>query len=60
MDMRAGHRQIQIPADFMHSFDAPHNKILWSLHLKGEIPRWPDLDEEYPLEILPNNPGDHR
>ena len=37
----------------MHTFAAPHNKVVWCLKVRGEIPRWPDVDEEFPLEVLP-------
>jgi hypothetical protein len=48
-----GSARFSIPPDAMHSFAAPHNKVVWSLKVRGEIPRWPDVDEEFPLEVLP-------
>jgi hypothetical protein len=42
----------------MHSFAAKNNKIVWTLHVRGEIPRWPDVDDEFPFTVLAhaNNP----
>jgi hypothetical protein len=40
----------------MHSFNTPNNKIIWTLHLHGSIPRWPDVDLEFPLTVLPLEP----
>ena len=32
-----------------------HNKISWSIRLKGEIAMWPDVDNSYPLTVIPKN-----
>jgi hypothetical protein len=37
----------------MHTFTAPSNKIIWSLKIKGEIMGWPDVQEEFPIEVTP-------
>lgn len=52
-EMVSGSAQVNIPADSMHSFSAQHNKIVWSIQVKGEIARWPDLKEEFALTVLP-------
>lgn len=51
--LHAGSARLQIPASAMHSFKAPNNKIVWALKLHGNIPRWPDVKEEFPFEISP-------
>jgi hypothetical protein len=48
-----GKGRVTIPARTMHSFDAPNNKIVWVLHVRGEIPSWPDSDDEFPLTVVP-------
>ncbi len=52
-DIVSGVAQFDIPADLMHSFSSQHNKIVWCIQVKGEIARWPDLDEEFALTVLP-------
>jgi hypothetical protein len=52
-DMRRGRVKVAIPADTMHSFKSANNKFVWAFQLKGDIPRWPDLKEEYPFDVLP-------
>ena len=52
-EMPSGSVSFTIPANSMHSFDAPHNKVLWSLQVHGELARWPDIDHEFPLVVLP-------
>lgn len=52
-EMRSGSGNVTIPASAMHSFAATHNKIIWSIRIAGEIPRWPDLNEEFALVVLP-------
>jgi hypothetical protein len=37
----------------MHSFAARNNKITWTLRVRGEIPKWPDIDDEYPVHVAP-------
>lgn len=49
----AGAGTLTIPADSMHSLEMANNKLIWQLHVKGEIRRWPDVDEEYPIVVLP-------
>jgi hypothetical protein len=52
-DLRHGKAKFTVPADSMHSFKSLHNKFVWLIQVKGDIPRWPDIGEEYPLEVLP-------
>jgi Protein of unknown function (DUF3592) len=49
----SGSAPLAIPADTMHSFTASHNKIVWSLKIAGEIRRWPDVAEDFPLVVHP-------
>ncbi|MCX7047253.1 MAG: DUF3592 domain-containing protein [Candidatus Sumerlaeota bacterium] len=42
-----------IPAGTMHSFKSSHNKIVWALRVQGDIPRWPDINEEFPINVMP-------
>jgi hypothetical protein len=51
--MRTGQAAVTIPRDAMHSFKGVSNKIDWHLRLRGEIARWPDLDETFTLVVLP-------
>jgi hypothetical protein len=37
----------------MHSFTASNNRIVWTLKLSGEIPRWPDVTESVEIEVTP-------
>lgn len=51
---RSGTATVALPATgVMHSFSSDHNKIIWSIHIRGKIRRWPDLKEEYPIQVLP-------
>jgi len=52
-EMRSGSSTVTVPAHLMHCFQGGHNKVIWALRVQGEIPRWPDLDEEFPISILP-------
>jgi hypothetical protein len=48
-----GTAAITIPDDTMHSFAAGNNKIVWEIKVAGEIQRWPDVDQNFPLTIHP-------
>jgi hypothetical protein len=52
-EMRSGTRTVTIPAGLMHSFASDNNRIVWSLHAEGEIAMWPDVNEEFPIQVLP-------
>jgi hypothetical protein len=51
-----GAAEIEIPADTMHSFASDHNAVLWAIHVHGEIPRWPDVNETFEIEVRPLAP----
>jgi len=42
-----------VPHDTMHSFAADNNKIVWEIKVAGEIDRWPDMDQNFPITIRP-------
>jgi hypothetical protein len=48
-----GQAQVQIPADFMHSFAARNNEVVWKIKVHGDVPRFPDVNDEFPITILP-------
>jgi hypothetical protein len=52
-EMRCGSATVSVPAELMHSFTSQHNKIVWSILVSGQIPRWPDLQEEFGVTVLP-------
>ncbi len=53
-EKRAGECRAAIPVNSMHSFESANNKIVWALKVEGQIRRWPDVKEEFPLVILPS------
>jgi len=52
-DMRAGTVKLVLPEYSMHTFEAPNNKITWSIRVRGDIKNWPDVSDEYPFTVLP-------
>lgn len=47
-----GTATILIPRDSVPSFSAKHNKIVWRLLVQGEIANWPDIDEEFIVDVV--------
>ncbi|HTD53333.1 MAG TPA: DUF3592 domain-containing protein, partial [Thermoanaerobaculia bacterium] len=54
---RVGNGSFTIPATTMHSFSATDNKIIWTLKFTGEIPKWPDVSEDFELDVRPLRSG---
>ena len=52
-DIRCGRTTLCVPPDSMHSFASDHHKIVWTLRVEGEIPWWPDVQDEFPLTVTP-------
>ncbi|MBC8141615.1 MAG: hypothetical protein H7Y38_09270 [Armatimonadetes bacterium] len=42
-----------VPPDGMHTFLGSNNRIEWLLRVKVSIARWPDVNETYPVRVLP-------
>jgi hypothetical protein len=42
-----------IPDDTMHTLTGSSNKIIWEIKVAGEIRRWPDLDQNFPITLDP-------
>ena len=53
MNIERGNGTIRVPAGTMHSFGATNNRIVWSLTVKGDINRWPDVDETFDVTVSP-------
>lgn len=45
--------ELTVPSDSMHSFEADANKIIWEIKVEGEIARWPDIGQNFPITIRP-------
>ncbi|MHC4997085.1 MAG: DUF3592 domain-containing protein, partial [Planctomycetota bacterium] len=51
--VRADAASLTVPLDTMHFFEAPDNKIIWELIVRGDIPMWPDVKTTYAVIVLP-------
>jgi hypothetical protein len=52
-----GRAKLVLPSDTVATFIASRNKIEWSLCVRGVIPRWPDISDDYGITILPPRSG---
>ncbi len=52
-----GSARIEVPADTMHSFDADHNRIVWTLKVRGDVRSWPDVSEDMSVVVAPPAAG---
>jgi hypothetical protein len=52
-----GEIAVALPANVVHSFSAPHNKITYKLTLRGAIAHWPDVLDEFTVEVAPEKVG---
>ncbi len=53
-DIEFGSATVRIPEATMHTFEAPRNKIVWSIVVSGDIPWWPDVNESFPIRVKPS------
>lgn len=58
--IRRGNVKCTIPEDTMHSFMAPSNKVVWNVCIHGDIPKWPDVKEEFEISVIPFEEKDLR
>lgn len=49
--------EIQIPPDAMHSLDVRRNKLQWFVQLNMAVANWPDVRQEYEIEVMPQLAG---
>lgn len=54
MNIPRGTGTIRVPAGTMHSFEAENNKVIWQLHVAGEIARWPNIDDTFDITVRPS------
>ncbi|NOX99710.1 MAG: DUF3592 domain-containing protein [Verrucomicrobia bacterium] len=50
-DMRSGLVKFEMPVDAMPSLNTGNNAIEWELRVNGDIPRWPDVQDTYKIEV---------
>lgn len=53
MEPQTGRATVKLPVESMPTWQSDNNKIVWAIHVAGEIPRWPDLKEEFVIEVRP-------
>ena len=53
MEPETGHASVALPLESMPTWKSDNNKIVWVVHVIGEISRWPDMKEEFVIEIHP-------
>ncbi len=53
-EIAEGTGTVVIPAGAVPSFVATHNQIVWGIHIEGDIPHWPDLEDLFALEVVAN------
>ncbi len=45
--------EFTLPALSVPTFKAPRNEIRWQIVVHGDIPNWPDVNETYPIDVVP-------
>jgi hypothetical protein len=51
--IQSGRKQVTIPLESMHSFDAKNTKLTWQFLVHGNIKWRPDIKNEYVINVLP-------
>ncbi len=50
-EVHRGRVTATIPAEALPSFHSSHNKVAWAIHISGDIPFWPDVDDEFEITV---------
>jgi len=50
--IREGRAQFEIPAGLKPTSESVGTSVIWELQVRGEIPRYPDVSEDFPITIL--------
>ncbi|MCA9394233.1 MAG: DUF3592 domain-containing protein [Candidatus Omnitrophica bacterium] len=48
-----GNVTLKVPDGTMYTWKASNNKIVWLIKVNGVIEKWPDIKEEYEIEVIP-------
>jgi hypothetical protein len=51
--LRRGQTILRVPSPTMHSFKSDNNAIVWKIRLQCEVPRWPDIKEDFEITVYP-------
>ncbi|MFC1736911.1 DUF3592 domain-containing protein [Candidatus Hydrogenedentota bacterium] len=57
-EMSGGKTPFTIPRHARHTHTGKGEKHVWRLRIHGDIRRWPDLDEEFPIIVIQGEDGD--
>ncbi|MGE4285518.1 MAG: DUF3592 domain-containing protein [Phycisphaerae bacterium] len=52
-EIMSGETVLLLPDNTMHSLDLGDKQIIWTVKLNGDIAKWPDVNEEYKIRVLP-------
>ena len=50
--------KMKIDPSAMHSLDGEDHRIVWYLKIEADVRFWPDVDEQFELELLPAHVGE--
>jgi hypothetical protein len=59
-EFEAGQATVDLSSVVMPTFISTHNKIQYFLHVQGEISNWPDIDDEFEIDIWPTSANQER
>ncbi len=48
-----GSVSLSLPERTMPTFDASNNDIEWRIKIRGDIPFWPDVGDDFPVTVFP-------
>jgi hypothetical protein len=51
--LTTGTMTLTLPDNIMHSFNGGRNRISWKIKVRGKVPGWVGVKDEYPIIILP-------
>lgn len=53
VEIQSGQAHVTIPEFTAPTFNGANNKVQWQIKVNGDIARWPDVNEEFEVIVLP-------
>lgn len=54
-EVSSGTAEIKLPLETVPSWKSTNNAIKWSLRVRGDIPLWPDISDNYDITVTATN-----
>jgi len=51
LEMQSGRVSLMLPLNLMPTWESDNNEIVWNVLVEGDVPFWPNIKDEYAIEV---------